>query len=187
MEILRKRNATCTIYFPMIVRGAADFATNTDWTPASGDIEYSVDGGAFTTTATATPTHEGGGIWSLAIAASEVNGRITVIKIVDQTATKEVEDQSIIICTYGDDSAEIHLNDVADHVIRRTWANAEAATGPDTKTGRSLLGAIAKLVNRLAISGGTLTIYEDDDSTSLFTQAVTTNAAADPITQLDTT
>ena len=49
-----------------------------------------------------------------------------------------------------------------------------------------MLGASAKLVNKIAISGATLTIYEADDTTSLGTQAVSTDAAADPITALDT-
>jgi len=77
-------------------------------------------------------------------------------------------------------------NKVADHVIRRTFQNACDSANGDTKTGRSLLGAIAKLVNKLAASGGTLTIYEDDDTTALLTQSITTSAAAEPITELDT-
>lgn len=78
-------------------------------------------------------------------------------------------------------------NKIADHTIRRTFQNACDSSDGDTKTGRSLLGAIAKLVNKVASSGGTLTVYEDDDVTSLFTQSVTTDSGADPITELDTT
>ena len=54
---------------------------------------------------------------------------------------------------------------------------------------RSLLGAIGKLVNRWAISGATLTVYQEDDATSSApggTQTITGTAGADPITQLDT-
>lgn len=82
--------------------------------------------------------------------------------------------------------ASAAANKVADHVLRRSWATAAASSDGDTKSFRSLLGAIAKLVNKIAISGSTLTIYEADDSTSLGTQTVTTDAAADPITSLDT-
>jgi hypothetical protein len=185
MEILRKRNAGTTVYFPMIKASVLDFATASDWTPISTDIQHSVDGGAFSILNTNIPTHEGRGIWSIPLIASELSGKVTVLAIVDD-ATKEVEDQAIIIQTYGDDSAGLSFNVIADHVIRRTFQNACDSSDGDTKTGRSLLGAIAKLVNKVASSVGTLTIYEDDDTTSLFTQTVTTDSGADPITTLDT-
>ena len=54
---------------------------------------------------------------------------------------------------------------------------------------RSLLGAVGKLVNKWAISGSTLTVYQEDDATSTApggTQAITATAGADPITTLDT-
>lgn len=77
-------------------------------------------------------------------------------------------------------------NLIADHTIRRTFANAKASSNGDTKTGRSLLGAIAKLVNKFSITGSTATITEEDDSTALFTQTVTSDSGADPVTALDT-
>lgn len=77
-------------------------------------------------------------------------------------------------------------NWIADHVIRRSFANAKATVGPDTKTFRSLLGAIARLVNKNSISAGTLTVTEEDDSTSLGTAAVTTTAG-NPISSIDPT
>ena len=86
----------------------------------------------------------------------------------------------------ADEIAAAAANKIADHVIRRTFENACDSSDGDTKTGRSLLGAIGKLVNKIAISGSTLTVYEDDDSTSLFTQTVTTDSGADPIVTLDT-
>ena len=85
------------------------------------------------------------------------------------------------------DLTDAECNKIADHTLRRTFQNACDSSDGDTKTFRSLLGAVAKLVNRVVASGGTLTIYEDDDSTSLGTQSVTTNAGADPITELNTT
>lgn len=77
--------------------------------------------------------------------------------------------------------------EIADTVLRRSWQSAaDSATG-DALSFRSLLGAIAKLVNKVAISGSTLTVYEADDVTSLGTQALTTDPDADPITGADTT
>ena len=78
-------------------------------------------------------------------------------------------------------------NQIADHVIRRSWANVEASSDGDTIAFRSLLGAVAKLVNKVAVSGTDLLTYRDDDSTVLGTQALTTDASAEPITAMDTT
>ncbi|UCE90796.1 MAG: hypothetical protein JSV90_05010 [Methanobacteriota archaeon] len=105
MEILRLRNTATTIYFPMIKAGAQDFAQGGDWGPVSGDCKYSEDGAAFANT-TNLPTHEGSGIWSLPLVAGELDGKITVISIVD-SAPKAVEDQAILICTYGSSGAQI--------------------------------------------------------------------------------
>lgn len=185
MELYRKRNTATTIYFPMLVAGSMDFATSSDWTPVNADSQYSKDGAAFGTT-NGTVTYEGEGIWSLALLAGEVDGKVTVVSIIDD-ATKAVEDQAILIATYGNDSAQFSLNNIADFVIRRTFQNAADSADGDTKAFRSLLGAVAKLVNKIVSSGGTLTVYEDDDSTSLGTQSITTDAGAAPITELDTT
>lgn len=75
---------------------------------------------------------------------------------------------------------------IADHVLRRSWASAAASSDGDTLSFRSLLGAVAKLVNKVAVSGSTLTVYKEDDSTSLGTQTLTTDASASPITGADT-
>jgi len=77
-------------------------------------------------------------------------------------------------------------NKVADHTIRRSFASAAASSDGDAKSFRSLLGAIAKLVNKIATSGSTFTVYEADDTTALGTQTVTTDSGAEPITELDT-
>lgn len=75
---------------------------------------------------------------------------------------------------------------IADHTLRRSWASAAASADGDALSFRSLLGAVAKLVNRVGISGSTLTVYEDDDTTALGTQTATSDAAADPITGVNT-
>lgn len=116
-----------------------------------------------------------GGTDKLQVHADEItNGLITAAAIATDAIT-------------SDEVAASGANKIADHTIRRTFQNACDSSDGDTKTGRSLLGAIGKLVNKVASSGGTLTVYEDDDTTSLFTQSVTTDSGADPITELDTT
>lgn len=94
-----------------------------------------------------------------------------------------------VIATDAITDAEISAaacNKIADHVHRRNSTNIEASANGDTLAFRSLYGAIAKNTNKIAVSGSTLTIYKADDSTSLGTQAITTDAAANPITALDT-
>jgi len=77
------------------------------------------------------------------------------------------------------------LNKIADRIIRRSYANAAASADGDAKTLRSILGVIARLTNRNAVSGSTLTIYEADDTTPLGTMTLTTNAGAEPVVEQD--
>ena len=77
-------------------------------------------------------------------------------------------------------------NKIADHVLRRSFANAIGSSDGDAIGFRSLLGAVAKLVNRIAVSGSTLTVYRHDDATALGTQTLTTTAGANPVTEMDT-
>lgn len=50
---------------------------------------------------------------------------------------------------------------------------------------RSLLNAIRILRNKFSISGATMTVYKEDDSTSAWTSTLTTDGAANPITASD--
>lgn len=83
----------------------------------------------------------------------------------------------------GDITAAV-CNKIADHLLRRSAAVAIASANGDTKSYKSLLGAIAKLTNRVDISGGTMTTYEPNGTTILGTQIVTSSPSADPITGL---
>lgn len=184
MEILRHYGVACTILFPLIDYGATDYES-TPVTHASGDTQISKNEGAFANTTNAF-AHEGNGIYSLALTSTEMEAARIVVTIIDQ-GTKEWEDQAVVIATYGGSSAQHQVNDIADYIIRRSIQGAIDSSYGDAKSGRSLLGAVCKLVNKIAASGGTLTVYEDDDVTSLFTQSITSNPSADPITELDTT
>lgn len=105
MEALRKYAVGDSIYFPMIKAGAQDFAQGGDWTPVAADTKVSIDGGAFNDT-DAVPVHQGQGIWELALTSGELTGKIITIGIVD-AASKAVEDQAILIATYGNASASV--------------------------------------------------------------------------------
>jgi hypothetical protein len=71
------------------------------------------------------------------------------------------------------------LNEVADAIFKRDWS---AITG---EAARSALNALRFLRNKWSIAAGTLTVTKEDDSTTAWTAAVTTNAAADPVTASD--
>ena len=77
-------------------------------------------------------------------------------------------------------------NKIADFIWRRNYANIRASSDGDSVVFRSPLGMLAKLVNKWAISGTTLTVKHEDDTTTIGTQTLTGTAGADPITTVDT-
>ncbi len=104
MIIQRKYGTATTIVFPMVKRGVVDLAVTADWTPATGDSKISKDEGA-TANTTNLPAIASGTSWKLALTATEMQAARITIQIVD-SATKAVEDQFIIIETYGNASAQ---------------------------------------------------------------------------------
>ena len=85
------------------------------------------------------------------------------------------------------DQASIHSGaaaKLADSGIQRG-----ASFWENNADNRSLAWAISKLVNKVDLSGDgtTLSIRKSNDSTALFTQAVTTSGGAAPVVSLDTT
>ena len=69
-------------------------------------------------------------------------------------------------------------SEIADAILDR-----DMATGTDSgsTTVRTVRQALRFLRNKWGVSAGTLTVYKEDDSTSSWTGAVTSDAAADPI------
>lgn len=67
--------------------------------------------------------------------------------------------------------------------------NADALLGRNvsggSSTGRLVKEALHFLRNKWTVSGGTLTVYDTDDSTSSWTATVTGTAGADPVTASD--
>jgi hypothetical protein len=73
------------------------------------------------------------------------------------------------------------VTEIADGVLSRAISNVEGSA-----TFRSLAGAVAKLVNKVAIAGSTLTVYKTNDTSAMGTQEITTDEAAKPIVAVDT-
>jgi hypothetical protein len=74
------------------------------------------------------------------------------------------------------------LNDItgieaADALLARNVAGG-------SNGGRTVSDGLRRLRNRVAIAGATMTVYEEDDTTSAWTAAVTTTAG-DPVSQVD--
>lgn len=116
MIILRKYGAATHIYIPIIKRSVVDFAVSADWTPAAGDVKISKDGAAAAnvTNLPTAITMGNGAMWDFSLTGTEMEAAKIVITVVD-SATKAVEDQAILIDTYGHASAE-HAADLDDAV-----------------------------------------------------------------------
>lgn len=69
-------------------------------------------------------------------------------------------------------------NAVADAVLGRNVSGGSSA-------GRTIKEAFAFLRNKWTVAGGTLTVYDTDDTSVLWTAAVTETAGADPVTGSD--
>ena len=90
------------------------------------------------------------------------------------------------IASNGINNNSLHPNacsKITDSGIQRGASNWE-----NNSDDRSLGWAISKLVNKIDLNaaGDTLTIRKSNDSTALFTQAVTTSGGAAPVVSLDT-
>lgn len=126
-----------TIHFPIKKAGLSDFAGSADWTPASGDVLISIDGGDFSGTTNLPSAIGGAGSkgWILTLTAAELTGKQIMVQIVDQ-GTKVVDDQCILIETFGHASAQ-------ENELLKWWqttTNAQLSAVPsDTPTPQQVL------------------------------------------------
>lgn len=67
-----------------------------------------------------------------------------------------------------------------DAFLTRDWSSVSY-----TGTVRCVLTALQKLRNKVANSGGTQTVYKENDSTSSYTSTIVTDAGADPVISID--
>ena len=106
-------------------------------------------------------------------AETDVDGPL-IVRVSEDDA-HEWRDIHQVYSSFTTQLAATMFNQIADHVLRRDFVEAAASAVGDEKSFRSLLGAVAKDVNRVELSGTTLSIYEADDETVLGTQSVVTN------------
>jgi uncharacterized protein YdeI (BOF family) len=116
MFLLAKYGVQTSFRFAVIKSASSDLAASGDWTPATGDTKISKDGGNVANTSN-NPSAVGGTgsvLWSITLTAAELQAGEVVIQIVD-SATKAIEDQTLVIYTYGHASAKIQA-DLSDSV-----------------------------------------------------------------------
>lgn len=106
----REYGTGTTVLFELWEPDGTDFITTASF--AAGDIVVIKDEAAGAN-ATNTPTHEGGGVYSLALTATEMQAARVAVYIVDQTATKVWLDKALVVETYGNASAQ-HTQETID-------------------------------------------------------------------------
>jgi len=109
-----------------------------------------------------------------------IEGKIDTVDTVADAILADTGTDGVVLST-------TMLQRIADYVLRRNTDNIEASSDGDALSPRSLYGAIAAAVHKVVSSGGTLTTYKSDDSTSLTTATETTDPDAEPITTIDWT
>jgi hypothetical protein len=208
MAELRKYGVETKILFPLITRDAVDFEGGASH--ASGDTKISKDEGDFANTSNAF-VHEGNGIYSITLDATEMQAARIVVIIID-SATKVWEDQAVNVATYGNASGQhaFDLDDaqqtvdlatdalsaaavssagaqeIADEIFRMTTATIEGAGG-GTPAHRTLYGLVAAMMHLHERDAGdnNIIIYEADDTTVLATIPITKDSGLDPIKKVD--
>jgi hypothetical protein len=125
---MRKYNtatvAATHIGIPIIKRAVVDYAVSADWTPASGDVRVSKDGGAWANIATLPTASSAGGngsaaIWVFQLSAAELQCK-TLDVVISDAATKAIEDQFFKVETFGDASAMYPSDPSANNIDAET-------------------------------------------------------------------
>jgi len=141
-----------------------------------------VDAGAIATGAIASGSFAAGAINAAAIGAAAItsakfgSGAITSTVI----ATNAIGASQIAPDAIGaSELAADAVTEIADGILKRDFS---AVTG---EAARSMLNALRFLRNKWTISGTTLSVTKEDDSTSAWTSTISTTPSADPVTGSD--
>lgn len=96
MELFADYGVGFTFNAPMVKAGSDDLALSADWTPATGDVKISKDGGAFANIGTLPTAATADWVWT--VSAAEAEAKRIAIRVID-SATKAVKDQTFLIRT----------------------------------------------------------------------------------------
>jgi len=105
MPFLRKygTGTGSDVIIPMVKAGSIDHAVSADWTPATGDVKVSKDGGAAANISTL-PAYITSIGWKFVFSDAELQCARLNVQVTD-SATKAVEDQHFVVETFGNASA----------------------------------------------------------------------------------
>jgi len=123
-------------------------------------------------------THEGHGFWTYAPAQAETNYDHVAFTFVNSTAVSATV-QIYPSFPQTADAPTAIVN--ADALLNR-----DMATGTDSG-GRTVRNALRVLRNKVSSAAGTMTVTKEDDATSAWTAAITTDGAALPVIGIDPT
>ncbi len=172
MSAFVRKYATATnLYLPMIKRGQVDFAVGADWTPATGDVKVSIDGGAAANIGTL-PTAIAMGntaMWDFTISSGETTGKKIAVTVAD-SATKAVEDQMFIIETYGHASAEV------DSIWNEPMTELAAVPSVTASLRDAIRWLFLLARNKRTTTATTETLRNDADNASIGTASVSDDA-----------
>lgn len=120
----------------------------------------------------------------LVITTGTVGGTSVVGYVIGSFSIENRSTQAIEAKTDNLPAAPAAVGDIPTAV-----QNADALLGRNvsggSSSGRTVKQALHVLRNKSAVAAGTLTVYDTDDATSSWTAAVSSDAAAEPITGID--
>lgn len=176
ISFYRKKNAEATLYFPLTDPASQDRFEASPVSFAAGDIQVSIDGGAFGN-ANNTPAHEGLGIYSLVLDAAELNGAFIVVTLVDQTSSAAWDDLALLVET--------------PDVIPSEWDRTEgseltAISGSSSPyTFKQMIQWLfRRWFNKHDNNQATLTVYQEDDASTLTAQSVSNSGGVQTVEQV---
>lgn len=164
--IYAKYGVGLIITFPLMKQGTNNLAGTSDYTEAAGDVKIIKDGtggGANATNSMGANLVGNSTIWRLQLTAAEMQAKEIVVKISDHPTGRTIDDQVIIILTYGDPAA-LWAADLSNSVNlglsglpNVQQGNVGALLTSGTGTGQlSVSGGVAN-ANLLQIMGAALT------------------------------
>ena len=184
---LLKYNESATIDLVFYNPETQAFQNTITW--ASGDIKVIKDG-VDAGNATNNPTLvTGRNVWRIVLTASELSAKTISVEFVNTAIVSD----TVTIQTFGASgsivsipatlaSGAIHadeLNNIADALLKRDW------TGLTGEANRSVLNALRALRNKTSVTGDTLTVTKENDSTTAWTATLITDSLAEPVVSID--
>jgi hypothetical protein len=167
-----RKNAAYRVTFP-ILDADGDLVT----AAAGLDTEISKDGGTFTDcTNEATEIATASGMYFLDLTSTEMNA--DTVTIIVKTTTSGAKTTPIVLYPEQESSWSM----IADAILDR-----DMSLGIDSgsTTFRTMRQALRFLRNKWSISGTTLTVTKENDTTASWTSTITATPGADPITGND--